>query len=536
MTVTVSLTKNEVGFVVMNLSPYVGEGMTLVDLGRGDLCGGTFGKNVVLDAGSENITDTGVLFTFTATVDADTALGTEVEAGVIFRSAGSLEVEELGCAVKNATVTIQREPELELVASAAETLLNPGDTTTVTATLTKNEKGFMSIIVSPLFDGDLMTLGAIAVGDLCSGTVGGKNIVYDAGDADCVETGVLFSFTVTVQKDAPLGDVVVGVIYREGGNQAEQVLTCAVTNVTLTITDACLHRSTSVVEAVASTCTTHGHEAYTVCDKCGEVLEGNAGELPLDPDNHVHTSRYDVVPATTLTKGFSGNLYCDDCGKLLEEGTETPYLEENIPADAAQIRVSSKTVNRGKTFTVTLEVKNNPGFMTLELTPVIPDEFALIEVKNGSLILDFTEGEKQWLWTADGNMTQDGVLVTLTLVADNEADLGEYMLGFLIRGCYDNLEEAVDLASGRGVITVANVLWGDANDDGKINSQDIIRLKNYLANYNYDTGTSTYEVGPGADANGDGKINSQDIIRLKNYLANYNYETGTSTYTLGPSA
>ena len=74
---------------------------------------------------------------------------------------------------------------------------------------------------------------------------------------------------------------------------------------------------------------------------------------------------------------------------------------------------------------------------------------------------------------------------------------------------------------------------GDANGDGAINGQDIIRIKKYLANYDYETGTSSIEIASGADANGDGLISGQDIVRLKKYLANYDYETDTSTIVLG---
>ena len=79
------------------------------------------------------------------------------------------------------------------------------------------------------------------------------------------------------------------------------------------------------------------------------------------------------------------------------------------------------------------------------------------------------------------------------------------------------------------------LIWGDANGDGMVSSKDIVRLKNYMANYNTETGTSTVEIFPGADANGDGVVSSKDIVRLKNYMANYNAETGTSTVTLGPA-
>ena len=76
--------------------------------------------------------------------------------------------------------------------------------------------------------------------------------------------------------------------------------------------------------------------------------------------------------------------------------------------------------------------------------------------------------------------------------------------------------------------------FGDANDDGVIDGLDVIRLKKYLANYNYETGVSTIEISAGADANGDGAVDGLDVIRLKKYLANFNYATGESAVPLGP--
>ena len=78
-------------------------------------------------------------------------------------------------------------------------------------------------------------------------------------------------------------------------------------------------------------------------------------------------------------------------------------------------------------------------------------------------------------------------------------------------------------------------LWGDANGDGEISNKDVVRLKNYLANYDEEMGVSSVEIFPGADANGDGAVSNKDIIRLKNYLANYDEETGLSGVTLGPA-
>ena len=84
-------------------------------------------------------------------------------------------------------------------------------------------------------------------------------------------------------------------------------------------------------------------------------------------------------------------------------------------------------------------------------------------------------------------------------------------------------------------ILAEEFVYGDVNGDGKVNSRDVILLKQYLSNYDDETGTSTVEINPGADANGDGKVNSRDVILLKQYLSNYDDETGTSTVQLGPS-
>lgn len=63
------------------------------------------------------------------------------------------------------------------------------------------------------------------------------------------------------------------------------------------------------------------------------------------------------------------------------------------------------------------------------------------------------------------------------------------------------------------------VLCGDANDDGEINSKDIVRLKKYLAD-------NSVEIGPGADVNQDGTIDDTDLQLLKEFIADYEEENG----------
>ena len=77
-------------------------------------------------------------------------------------------------------------------------------------------------------------------------------------------------------------------------------------------------------------------------------------------------------------------------------------------------------------------------------------------------------------------------------------------------------------------------IWGDANGDGIVNIKDAVLLSQYLAAYDYGTGTSTVSVSQGADANGDGALNIKDAVLLSQYLAAYDYGTGSSSVVLGP--
>ncbi len=78
------------------------------------------------------------------------------------------------------------------------------------------------------------------------------------------------------------------------------------------------------------------------------------------------------------------------------------------------------------------------------------------------------------------------------------------------------------------------VVYGDANGDGKVDLKDVVLLRQYMANYVYETETSSVEVKPGADADGDGKVDLKDVVLLRQYMANYSYDTESSTVVLGP--
>jgi len=125
------------------------------------------------------------------------------------------------------------------------------------------------------------------------------------------------------------------------------------------VTDTCtivvvnqLHGNTITVPAEESTCTTHGHAEYVICQDCGTIMSGSNEEYPLakhkggtatcnakaicevcnqeygffDINNHTTTEVRNAVKATTENEGYTGDTFCTDCGKLLAKGEVIPVL------------------------------------------------------------------------------------------------------------------------------------------------------------------------------------------------------------------
>ena len=247
----------------------------------------------------------------------------------------------------------------------------------------------------------------------------------------------------------------------------------------------------------------------------------------------------ETITSGFTTSGFSSTTAGAKTVTVKYSGLTTTFTvtvnepEPDIDENALQIVLESKKTTKSKEFTVAVTIKNNPGFSYLEVTPSYSSELTLVKVENGGLVSDFTKS-KQYVWVSDEDVTTDGVLLTFTFSVDDSVEAGNYQIDFNVRTCANYDEESVPFNVVKADIEVLDCVYGDATGDGKIDGFDVIRLKKYLANYDYDTESSSVEATAGADANGDGKIDGFDVIRLKKYLANYDYETGESTVVLGP--
>ncbi len=104
--------------------------------------------------------------------------------------------------------------------------------------------------------------------------------------------------------------------------------------------------------------------------------------------------------------------------------------------------------------------------------------------------------------TAAHEFSTDGTAWTPCTGATENLDTGKYYVRVKANG--------TQLASETQEIDI--FLYGDANGDGKVDIDDLTRLRRYVAE-------SSTVIFPGADANGDGTVDIDDLTRLRRYVA-----------------
>ena len=117
-------------------------------------------------------------------------------------------------------------------------------------------------------------------------------------------------------------------------------------------------------------------------------------------------------------------------------------------------------------------------------------------------LLTLTGGKGSIPTTAAHEFSTDGMAWTPCTGATENLDTGKYYVRVKANG--------TQLASETQEIDI--FLYGDVNGDGKVDIDDITRLRIYIAEL-------TTVIFPGADANGDGKVDIDDLTLLRKYFA-----------------
>ena len=198
-----------------------------------------------------------------------------------------------------------------------------------------------------------------------------------------------------------------------------------------------------------------------------------------------------------------------------------------IPTDAV-ISAGTAYAQPGTRVEIDIEIKNNPGILGMTLKLEFDEsKVSLVHVENGVALahmtfttpLDLRSG-CQLPWDAE-NVTpediEDGVIATLTfevLETAKENEQIDIILSYDSGAIIDGEMNPLFISMEPGLIQVVDYTPGDVNEDGLINSTDVVYLRRFVAG---GYGVSINESA--ADVNDDGLINTTDAVYIRRYVA-----------------
>lgn len=191
------------------------------------------------------------------------------------------------------------------------------------------------------------------------------------------------------------------------------------------------------------------------------------------------------------------------------------------------ISVESKYVRPGDSFSVNVDIKNNPGILGATLTLSFDQGLTLEGADAGDAFsyLTMTKPGKltspcKFSWDGqaieDGFVPGDGTILRLNFKAGDSFTSTAKLKVSLSAGddFYDNYLKQVAVETQNGVVTVLDYTPGDVNSDQKVNSTDVVMVRRHIVG-GYDLTINRRA----ANVNGDHKINSADVICLRRYIA-----------------
>ena len=403
----------------------------------------------------------------------------------------------LSCMVMSAT-------DVGVTLTLSEADAGRGDTFTMTVNISGDSK-MKSAMVLADFDSEVLEL--VSGEWLIDGTIenfspedkGG----FFAAEGELDTQGDIFRFTFRV-KDAAAFDSTSISCTVDLKNGTDSLPLGTISPVSLTVT--CDH---TYGEWEKYSETQHQH----VCSKCGNV----------EYENHIWDDGIVTTDPTSTSQGVK-TYTCETCG---ETKTEVVFAE-----DAPQIIVESQTVTAGDVVELNVNLKNNPGVISMSLTLEFDDTaLKLVEVVDGGILGNNNSSPQLGnpyllVWdndTAPQNFTEDGVLVTLKFEVLETAEIGIYPV--TISYDYDNYDiynydvEKVEFGIKNGGAEVIDYILGDVNGDNLVNNLDRLSLARYLARWaEYPESILNMKA---ADVNCDGIVNNLDRLILSRHLAKW---------------
>ena len=353
-----------------------------------------------------------------------------------------------------------------------------------------------------------------------------RNVTWQSSDesAATVENGV-----VQLLKK---GFVTITAISDENGVEGYCVLTIN-----------CSHIHTKTIEAGASTCLVHGHDAYTVCEDCGEIVAGSNAPLPLsdhrfaedvqdrylkteasciskavyykscsvcsekseetfeygenNPSNHVgNTHIENAVAPSCISNGYTGDIVCDSCKKIIEYGTSVDKTA-HVPSQKFKENIKEASCTDSGSY-----------------DEVIYCTQCKTELSRKSIVIP-SEGHRYKDRVIPPNCTEKGYTVhTCEKCPDSYIDTYVDAIG---HDFSDNAEYCRHGCRTKNPYyqEPEKVILGDADGNGEIESVDVTFIQRYIAQI--PTPYTKAELMRG-DVDGSGDLELTDVTAIQYYL------------------
>lgn len=210
-----------------------------------------------------------------------------------------------------------------------------------------------------------------------------------------------------------------------------------------------------------------------------------------------------------------------------------------LPYDGT-VSVGNVSGSVGDEVTVPVSISDNPGVSSFTLrlnfdkTKLTPVSVTKNSALPGALTSNVQQSgiDKNGLsyvtavWANETNYSDNGVLFEVKFKIVEDVSNGEdipisikYSKGNIVN--QDLID--VDLNLTNGNISIGKIIYGDIYGDGTVNNKDLVRLRQYLAEWNI---TLTENERKAADVFYDGEVNNKDLVRLSQYLADWDVKLG----------
>ena len=239
------------------------------------------------------------------------------------------------------------------------------------------------------------------------------------------------------------------------------------------------------------------------------------------------------------------SYYPKDTGNENEKTVEVTCEDGSITVDTTDSTIYGGTVRvkAGETFDYPVYIKNNPGISsamvyinlnssTSGIEAVTDEDGEIVaslgnfSTKGSVLANTYLSGWRVMWYTTDGDQNNDGVLFTIRLKAGDTIRAQD--LGVSVTCMSDNItnadgEKVSIKATSKGTIKLRGRLYGDVDDNLKIDIVDALYLKRYVAGWDGYELVDSIAANVCLEENEDeaGKINSADVIALERYIAGW---------------